>query len=102
MTNHLDPKERTEHLIRVALDVARRDGWRSLTHASVASAAMVSPALVVARLGTKPAMLRTVMRAAVRQRVAAVVAQGLAVGDKHACSADAALREECAALVRNA
>jgi hypothetical protein len=67
-----------------------------------AQAAGVSNGLVVARLGTKTELLRSVMRAAVRDSVVAVVAEGLAVGDKHARKADAALRDLAAAWVRAA
>lgn len=102
MTNRLDPNERADMLLQTALELAARNGWRTLTHAAVAQAAGVSPGLVVARLGTKPQMLRDVMRAAVRQRVARVVAEGLALRDRQALKADAALRQLAADVVRAA
>ena len=102
MTKRLDPKARTVELLATSLRLARTHGWHSLTHASVAAAAGVSVGLVVARLGTMDALRRSVMRAAVRDRCAAVVAQGLAVGDKHARRADEALRAEAADRVRAA
>ena len=70
----LDPKDRTNELLDVALQIAERTGWRNLTHASVAAAAGVSNGLVVARLGTKQEMLRAVMRRAVNRGVVPVVA----------------------------
>lgn len=100
MTDRMEPKQRTESLIKIALLLASARGWRTLTHAEVALAAGVSPGLVVARLGTKTEMLRSVMRAAVREGVVAVVAEGLAVGDKQAMRADADLRERAAQWVR--
>lgn len=100
MTKRLDPKARTIELLATSLQLAQAHGWHSLTHASVAAAAGVSVGLVVARLGTMDALRRSVMRAAVRDRCVPVVAQGLAVGDKHACRADAALRAEAADRVR--
>lgn len=96
----LDPKRRTDELLAVALRLAAANGWRTLTHADVAQAAGVSPGLVVARLGTKTSMLRDVMRAAVREGVVAVVAEGLAVSDKQAMRADEQLRERAAQWVR--
>lgn len=102
MTNHLKPDVRANELLDVALDLAARTGWRSLTHTSVAQAAGVSPALVVLRLGTKTELLRDVMRRAVNRGVVPVVAEGLAVGDKHAKRASEALREQAAQHVRSA
>ena len=65
-------------------------------------AASVSNGLVVARLGTKQEMLRAVMRRAVLRGVVPVVAEGLAVGDKHECRAGDALRALAAEHVRSA
>jgi AcrR family transcriptional regulator len=96
MTKHLDPAVRTAELIVVALRVAGATGWRTLTHAAVAQAAGVSQGLVVARLGTKAEMLRSVMRAAVRDGVVPVVAEGLAAGDTHARRADRELKKRVA------
>ena len=98
----LDPKGRTNELLDVALQIAERTGWRNLTHASAAAAAGVSNGLVVARLGTKTELLRDVMRRAVNRGVVPVVAEGLAVGDKHAKRAGEALREAAAQHVRSA
>lgn len=101
-TERMDPKRRTDELLAVALRLAAAEGWRSITHADVARAAGVSQGLVVARLGTKTAMLRDVMRLAVREGTVAVVAEGLALKDKHALKADPELRERAARWVREA
>lgn len=98
----MNHNERTEHILAVALRLAAADGWRALTRESIALAAGVSPALVSARLGTMDQLRRSVMRAAVRERCARVVAEGLACGDKHARKADAELRELAAAYIRHA
>lgn len=98
----LDPTVRTEQLLEVALAQATVHGWRGITHDLIATAAGVSRGLVVARLGTMEQIRRSVMRAAVRERCARVVAEGLAAGDKHARKADPALRELAAAYVRQA
>lgn len=98
----LDPKVRTEQLLDVALTLAATHGWRGLTHDLIAQAAGVSRGLVVARLGTMEQVRRSVMRAAVARRSVRVVAEGLAAGDRHACKADAALRQAAAELVRQA
>ena|GEM_PF-2226368 len=89
-------KERAAALLAAALDLARKQGWHSLTHESIAKAADVSPSLVKVRLGTIAALRRAVMREAVRQGVVRVVAEGLVAGDRTARRADAALRSACA------
>lgn len=97
-----DPNVRTAELLDVALRQAAATGWKTLTHDAVATAAGVSRALVVLRLGTKDQMLRSVMRAAVRERSVRVVAEGLAARDRHAMRADQGLRELAAEWVRSA
>ena len=98
----MNPKQRTRELLAVALDMAVTNGWASLTHAGVAAQSGASKGLVVARLGTMAEMRRSVMRAAVAQRVVSVVAEGLAAGDRHARRADEALRVACGERVRTA
>lgn len=101
-TLYLPPADRTRELLAVAVNVAAAHGWRTLTREGIAVAAGVSPGLVSARLGTMDALRRSVMRAAVRERVVAVVAEGLALRDKQACKADEGLRALAAAWVRAA
>lgn len=100
MTQRLTPSDRTNDLLDTALQLAVDHGWRNLTHHAVAVAAHVSNGLVVARLGTKQEMLRAVMRRAVNRGVVPVVAEGLAVGDKHARRAGETLRAAAAEHVR--
>lgn len=95
-------KQRAAELLSVALKLAARDGWHSLTHDSVAAAAGVSPSLVKVRLGTAATMRKAVMRMAVRLRCYTVVAQGLAVRDRTARKADHMLRIEASDWVRRA
>lgn len=99
MTAHVPTADRTRDLLAVALRLAAAEGWRKLTRESIARSAGVSPALVTLRLGTADAIRRSVMRAAVRDRCVAVVAEGLALRDKQALRADESLRLKCAAWV---
>ena len=92
MTTHLTPDARATSLLKHAVCVAADQGWENLTREAIAQRAGVSPALVSARLGTMENLRRSVMRAAVRDSVVAVVAQGIARGDKRAMSAGPALR----------
>lgn len=102
MTGRLDPSVRTDQLLAVALRQAAAEGWRCITHDSIARDAGVSRALVVHRLGTMEQVRRSVMRAAVKERVVRVVAEGLAAQDRHACKADATLRALAGEWVRGA
>lgn len=95
----MNQADRADALLKVAVNEAAAKGWRVLTHDDVARAAGVSRPLVVARLGTKTEMLRKVMRAAVREGVVAVVAEGMLVRDKHAAKASADLKARAVAWV---
>ena len=74
----MNSKQRTRELLAHALAVASQAG--------------VSPGLVSARLGTMAELRRAVMRAAVAAGTLRVVAEGLAMGDKHAMRAPVELR----------
>lgn len=92
----------TNDMLKAALRVAERDGWRTMTRSAIAVEAGVSEGLISLRLGSMDALRRSVMRQAVRDRVLRVVAEGLLAGDKHACRADQALREAAAGCVTGA
>lgn len=87
-------KNVTVALLSAALKLAATKGYNRITRDEIAQAAGVSPALVSARLGTMDAMRRSVMRAAIRERVLPVVAQGIVARDKHALAADVELRRQ--------
>lgn len=99
MTKRTNPAVRTEQLLQAALELAQVRGWAKMTRECIAMAANVSPALVSARLGTMTELRRSVMRAAVKQRVACVVAEGLVAGDRHARAADVELKKAAAEFV---
>jgi AcrR family transcriptional regulator len=81
------PEVRTQELLRVAVQLARTTGYQHITREVIAQHAGVSPALISVRLGTMPAMRRSVMRAAIADGVLEVVGQGLAARDPHALKA---------------
>ncbi len=89
--------DRREAIMTAALTVATKVGYMTMTRDQIAAEADCSPGLVSAYLGTMPAMRRAVMRAAVTRKVLPVVAQGLAMRDKHAMGAPEGVR---AAAVR--
>lgn len=93
---HLNAEARADELLEVAVRVAAERGWSKMTRACIAEAAQVSEGLVSARLGTMDALRRSVMRAAVKRRIVGIVAEGLALRDRHAAKADDDLRAEAA------
>ena len=95
----ISPGARATELTAVALRLAREHGLANLTRDQIASEAGVASGLVSLRLGTMPAMRRTVMRAAVTQGVLEVIAEGLAHRDPHAMAAPLELRQQASALM---
>jgi len=93
--------DRKNDLLQAALRVAllAAGGYSRMTKEEIAKEAGCAPALVNRHFGTMPNLRRDVMRAAVREGNAAVVAQGLALKDPHAQKAPQALKEEAAALL---
>lgn len=82
--NGQKPQERKASILSCAMKVAETHGYHQMTREQVARAADVSPALVSHYLGTMVEMRRTVMRAACASRNLPIIAQGLALKDKHA------------------
>lgn len=91
-TERLDPKDRKEQLLQIALKVAEKSPGH-YTFQQIATAANVTVPLVINYLGTKTQMQRLIMRTAVKQGVVPLVAHGLLTGDPHARKAPPELRE---------
>ncbi len=92
MSNRLEPKDRKAQLLAVALNQAASHGYQNLKRLSIASEAGVAESLVSKYLGTMPDLKRDVMRAAIRLRRLEIIAQGLALKDRHALKAPEELR----------
>lgn len=90
---------RAKELTAVALRMAQEHGLNNITRDQIAKEAGVASGLVSLRLGTMPAMRRTVMRAAVAQGVLEVIAEGLAHRDPHALAAPLELRQKASAVL---
>jgi AcrR family transcriptional regulator len=88
-----------EPILFAAMAVAQRVGWNAMTRDQIAEQARVSAGLVTLRLGTMVNLRRAVMRAAIHRENLTVVAQGLAVRDKQALKAPAALIKRCQAAL---
>lgn len=97
-----NPELRKEQILGIALELATEHGYHKVTRDQIAKAAGVSMGLVSHYIGTMTQFRRTLMRAAIKQEVAEVVAQGLALGDEHARKAPAELKARAAELIANA
>lgn len=89
-----DPKIRRRKLLTAALEVASKQGYQVMTFDQIAEEAQVSKSLVCKYFGTMPKLRRDVMRAAVRDEVLPVIAQGLINKDPHAKKASKELQEK--------
>lgn len=93
----LHPDERKEQILTAALKVAGRPGgWSKLTRDAVAKEANCAEGLPSKYFGTMADFRRAVMRAAIRVEALAVIAQGIAAGDK--CASKAAPELKARAL----
>ena len=97
--SRVNPELRKEQLLRVALNVARDKGCHKMTRDHIAEAAGVSVGLVSKYFGTMTKLKRAIMRAAVKQEVLEIVAEGLATGDPHARKASQELKNKAIATI---
>lgn len=97
-----NPELRKSQILGVALAQAKAVGYHKVTRDAIADGAGVSMGLVTRYFGTMGQLKRAVMRAAITQGVAEVVAQGLANGDPQARKAPAELKAQAAAVLTNA
>lgn len=96
MSQH-DKKFRQNQLLKIALKHAKKVGYANVTRKTIADEADIAESLVTYYLGSMPKVKRAIMRAAVRDEVLPVVAQGLVDGNPHAKKAPQELREKALA-----
>ena len=92
----MDRKEREQQILTAALDIAKTTGYTRVTREQIAAKVGITPAVITNCFGTTVALRRDIMRAAVRHKVLPVIAQGLALRDRHALNAPEDLRREAA------
>lgn len=85
-------RERKAAILAAALALAPSVGYARLTRDDIGRRAGMAPALVSYYFGTMPDLRRAIMREAIRVECLAVIAQGLAVRDRHALRASDELR----------
>lgn len=100
------PEMREALLLESALEAAAKHGLYTMTRDQIAEVAGVSPSLISHRLGTMPAMRRSVMRQAVargdNRMCLQIIAQGIAARDPHALKAPPSLRAAALATLKGA
>ncbi len=91
--NKMAAADREAQILAAAVKVAARSGFNKFTLREVAEEAQVTVKLPGHYFGTMTNLRRKVMREAVRGRVLPVIAQGIALRDRHALKAPAELRQ---------
>ncbi len=92
---------RKEHILAVAVELAKTTGYTKITRDGIAEAAGVSFGLVTKYFGTMNQLKVAVVRSAVKQGIPEIVAQGLANGDERARKAPDTLKQEAIQLLLN-
>ncbi len=88
----LEARERIAQILRAALEIAPTKGYNRMTRDDIAHKANIPPTLITYHCGTMPDLRRDIMREAIRVECLPVIAQGLAVRDRHALKAPEELR----------
>ena len=95
-----DPAIRRREILDAAVDIAREQGYQSLTHPKVAGRVEVSPSLVRKYYETKSTLQAAVMVEAIRLEILDIILQGIAAKDPIAHEAPMSLKvaawESCA------
>ncbi|HWI02368.1 MAG TPA: TetR family transcriptional regulator [Acidimicrobiales bacterium] len=95
----LAPNVRKEQILAAALRRAKVQGYNRVTREQIAADAGCAPGLVSNYFGTMVSLRRDIMRAAIRERVLPVIAQGLAAHDPHARKAPDELKQAALATL---
>lgn len=96
----LDKTIRHEEIMSAALAEASANGYQWITREGIAQRAGCSAGLVTNYFGTMIQLKRSVVRAAIAQRVLPVIAQALADGNEHARSAPEDLKAAALATIK--
>ncbi len=80
-SKRFDPKDRKMLLLGCAMSAARRKNYAEISRTDVAEVASCSPALVSHYLGDTSNIRKSIMRFAIEQEDAHIVAQGLVRND---------------------
>lgn len=95
----MTPADRKAAILDAAVAAAKKHGFARLRLVHIAEQAECSNALVVSHYGTMAQMRRAVMRAAVKQEILPIIAEGIATRDPVACKAPDSLKEKALATL---
>ena len=93
MRKRMQPKERRDQLLAVAVELSVKLGYNRVTKEDIAKKAGVTPGLINNYFGTMTKLRRQIIRTAIRDEILEVIAQGLINNDPHAKKADAQLKQ---------
>lgn len=96
-----NPELRKDHILNVAVSMAKTTGYNKITRDKIAESAGVSMGLVTRYFGTMGQLRTAIMRRAVKQGITEIIAQGLANGDDHAKKASPELKAVAVELLAN-
>lgn len=88
-----DPDICKEQLLAVAIELAKRVGYRNVTRPLLAHKSKVSVSLISTRFGSVPELYDDIMRAAVDREILPIIAQGIVAKDSIALNASDALKK---------
>jgi AcrR family transcriptional regulator len=89
---NLNSTDRKKQLLKAAVAVACTRGYQNVRLDDVASAAQCTRGLVLHHFATIAQLKRAIMRAAVNEKVLAIIAQGIVANDEQALKASPELR----------
>lgn len=88
-----NPELRKDHILNIAVTMAKVSGYNKITRDKIAESAGVSMGLVTRYFGTMVQLRRDIVRMAVRNEILEVVAQAVISNDPHVKKIDADLKE---------
>lgn len=94
-----DPTLRKDQILSVAISLSLECGYHRLKREEIAQRAGVSMGLVNTYFGSMPQLKRVVMRAAIKQGLIKIIAQGLKNNDPHAMRAPKQLRVQAERII---
>ena len=93
------PEDRRKQILDCALEEAKRVGYQQVDRSHISDRLGIARGLVNNYFGTLPQFRRAIMRYAIAQGCAQVVAQGLAARDPHARKAPEELKKAAIATL---
>lgn len=97
--NRMKPEARREQILSVAMVIAERDGYNSLTRDGIAKEAEVATGMINHAFKDMASLRKSVMQHAVTKEVKSIIAQGLAQCDEEARKAPEWLKRESLELL---